>query len=181
MFALPDRVVTPQGVVADLRLRGGAVLMDGAIFAALWQLATYLSNHIDWLELFQRPLFVSLVYLYQLITLETLGGSLGKVVFNLRVRSEREASWFSPLAVRETLKLAPVLIGALLPFPWNLLPMAFFVLLAGFSALSSRQGQAWYDRLTHTHVIEWNYGWGRIFAGIVSLLSLLGAILSWLR
>jgi hypothetical protein len=181
MFELPDRVVTAQGITADLRWRGAAVLLDGTILAALWPLAVYLADQVAVLESQHRPLFISLVFIYYLATLETLGGSLGKVVLNARLRPEQDDSWFSRLAVRETLKLAPLLLSFLFPFPWNLTLMALFSLVAGFSALSHRQGQAWYDRLTHTQVVEWDFGRGRVFAGVVCLASLLGAILSWLR
>lgn len=181
MFELPDRVVISQGIAADLRRRGGTVLLDGAAFAGLWQLTVYVTSQGAWLESWPRPLFVSLVYLYHLLSLEALGGSLGKIILNLRVRSEREDQWFSPFAVRETLKLVPILIGFLFPFPWNLLPVALFIMIAGYSALGDHQGRAWYDRPTHTQVVEWDYGRGRLIAGAACLLSLLGAILPWLR
>jgi hypothetical protein len=178
---LPDPVVTPQGITADLRWRAAALLLDGLIYAALWPGSTYLTNHLSGLAWSPKPVFVSLVYLYQLLSLELVGTSLGKLIFNLRVRSEREHAWFSPLALRETLKLAPLLISVLAPFPWNVGLVAFLIMIDGFTALRDRQGSTWYDRLIHTQVIEWDYRWWRILAGLVCLLSLLGTLLPWLK
>ncbi len=180
-FELPDRSLIPEGITSDLRWRAVGVLLDGMIWAALWILAGWLSRRIQWLEFLELPAFGSLVYLYHIIGLEIWGRSLGKMAANLRVRNEREASWFAPMAIRETLRLGPILMSLLLPFPWNLVSVGLFVILAGLSALRDRQGCAWYDRLTKTYIVEEDAGFGRIIAGITCLLSLVGALFWWAR
>lgn len=176
MFELPDRMVTAQGLTTDLRWRGVATLLDGSVMAAFWRLASYWADRADVLASRRGPLFVCWVFLYYLTTVEIWGGSLGKIVVNARVRPAGEAAWYSPLAVRETLKLAPLLLSFLLPFPWSLTLMTLFVLLASASALTHSQGQAWYDQLVHTHVVEGDYRRGRILAAGACLASLLLAL-----
>jgi hypothetical protein len=178
LFELPDRWLTHLGVSADLRRRGAAALWDGMIYAALWPIVARVCDRIGWLDFRQLPLFLSLIYLYHVMCIEALGGSAGKVIASVRVKSDAEASWYGSLTVRETLRIGPMLICLLLPLPWNIVPVLLFVILAMFSALRNREGRTWYDRLTRCHVIESSYGRGRIAALLVCLLCLIGAVLS---
>jgi hypothetical protein len=100
-------------------------------------------------------------------------------MLNMRVKSQRGDTWFSPGAFRETLKLAPILMSLLIPFPWNIVLIVFFLVGTLYSALGHRAGRAWYDRPAQTDVLDWDYGYVRFLA--VGIYLLLMAWATWLR
>jgi tetratricopeptide (TPR) repeat protein len=176
---LPDQVVTPVGVTANLKRRVLAAAVDGALLLPLWQLATWLVFTLSLVHTPRVLVFVWGVFFFHLATMELTGGTLGKMVMNVRVRDQRADAGFSPVALREALKLAPALISFLLPWPWNWVTIMLLVSASFFSALTHRAGRAWYDRLTGTDVVEWDYGWGRVASLVLTLGLLAGSL--WLR
>lgn len=178
-FELPDRITTPAGLTADLRKRAAALALDAALMFLWWQLSTLLIHRFAEWAPYKLLVFTWLAYFSHLLCVELAGGTLGKIMLNTRVVSQREDAWFSPGGVRETLKLAPLLLSLLIPFPGNLILMAGFAAAAFSSALGHRSGRAWYDRAAGTDVVDWDYGRSRFVAWVVFALLLLGAV--WLK
>lgn len=177
-FELPDCWLTPLGVMADLRQRVAAALLDGAFYVALWFMVSRLFERVPWAALHQMPIFFSMLYLYQVLATQTLGGSIGKMMASLAVKHDAPVSWYDPITVRETLRCGPALIGLLLPRPWN---VAILVLLVGWallSALRHREGRAWYDRLSRCYVVESQYQRRGIVAWVLWVVCLIAGALA---
>lgn len=177
-YELPDRWVTHLGVTADLRRRAAATLFDSMTYAALWLVMVRLLEHVPWAAIRQMPIVLSTIYAYQVITTQVFGGSIGKMMANIVVKHDAPVSWYDPITVRETLRLGPVLIGLLLPRPWNVGILLLCVVWASWSALRQREGRAWYDRLTGYYVVEAQQQRRRVVAWLLWAVCLIAGVLA---
>lgn len=179
-FELPDRWITHLGVTADLRRRAAATLLDSMVYAAFWLMMVRLLEHVPWAAIRQMPMVLSMIYVYQVVTTHVFGGSIGKMMTNIIVKHDASVSWYDPITARETLRLGPVLIGLLLPRPWNVAIAVLAILWALLSALRHREGRAWYDHVTGCYAVESQHQRRQITAWLVWLLCLIAGVLTML-
>lgn len=181
-FELPDRVVTPWGPSADLRMRAWSMVLDAALWIPAQVLVGIATGSLKRGELFQPVWLAAGVFTLQTLAVELFEGSLGHIATRIRIVETEPHGRISRRALREAARSGPFLLALLLPWPANAALAGLSLLASVYSAFSDNEGRAWFDRLTGTRAVESDRRKAQLVALLLWLLiTVITLVLAWTR